>query len=135
MTKLKNIAIAIASMVIFTNITHAQVVKASYSVNYEEPLDVKYIGKDGNYLTFQVSVQSLTPGNSFLSIADKNEGVIYSLFFTPEFAVHTVKIERKDDQVLNFKLTMGKDTYSKSFSVNTNKTATTTPAENVIIRL
>ena len=37
MTKIKNILVAAAALVIFSNITNAQAVKASYSVNAEEP--------------------------------------------------------------------------------------------------
>jgi hypothetical protein len=135
MTKLKNIAIAIASIIIFTNITHAQILKASYSVNYEGPLAVKYLGSDGDYLTFQVTVQPGVPGNTLFAIADKNEGELYASNVTPGFKVKTVKIEKRDDQVLNFKLVIGKKTYSKSFSVNTGKVETTTVSESEITML
>ena len=135
MTKLKNIAVALASIVIFTNITHAQALKASYSVNYEEPLAVKYLGNDGNYLTFEVTVQSQISGKAFFAIADKNEGVLYSSNVTPGLKVKTIKIERSGDQVLNFKLVIGKKTYAKTFSVNTSKVETTTVAESDITML
>jgi hypothetical protein len=135
MTKLKNIAVAIASIVIFTNITHAQALKASYSVNYEEPLKVKYLGDDGDYLTFQVTVQSELPGKALFEIADKSEGALYSSNVTPSFKVKTVRIEKRGDQVLDFKLVVGKKTYSKSFSVNTNQVETTTVAESGITML
>ena len=135
MTKLKNIVIAIASIVIFTNITHAQAIKSSYLVNYEEPLAVKYLGNDGNYLTFQVTMQSEMPGNALFEIADKNEGELYSSNVTTGSKVKTVKIEKRDQQVLNFKLVIGRKTYSKSFSVNTNKVETTTVAESEVTML
>jgi len=135
MTKLKNIAVAVATLVIFTNITNAQAVKASYPVNYEEPLAVKYLGNDGDYLTFQVTVQPTTPANALFEIADKNEGELYSSSVNPGFKVKTVKIEKRDDQTLDFKLVVGKKTYSKSFTVNTNKVETTTVAEGNITML
>jgi len=130
MTKLKNIAVAVASIVIFTNITNAQALKASYSVNYEEPLAVKYLGNDGDYLNFEVTVQSEIPGNALFAIADKTEGELYSSKFTPKHKVQVVKIEKKDAQVLNFRLVVGNKTYSKTFAVNTSKVETTTVAEN-----
>jgi hypothetical protein len=130
MTKLKNIAVAVASIVIFTNITHAQALKASYSVNYEEPLAVKYLGGDGDYLNFQVTVKTGTTDNASLIIDDKNEGNLYSSKVTPDFSVKTIKIERRGDQVLDFKLVVGRKTYSKSFTVNTNTVEKTVVAEN-----
>ena len=132
MTKLKNIAVAVASIVIFSNITHAQAAHASYSVNYAEPLAVKYLGSEGDYLRFQVTVQSDVPGNALFAIIDKAEGELYATKFTPNYKVQTVKIEKKDNQVLNFRLVLGSKTYSKSFSVNTSKVETTIVAENEI---
>ncbi|MEP7108093.1 MAG: hypothetical protein ABI760_08920 [Ferruginibacter sp.] len=134
MTKLKNIAVALATIVIFTNITHAQALKANYQVNYEEPMAVKYLGDDGDYLLFQVTLQPEIPGNALFAIADKKEGVFYTSR-NPHFKVQTIKIEKKDDQLLNFRLVIGKKTYSKSFSVNTKMIETTTVAERDITML
>ncbi len=136
MTTLKNIAVAVASIVIFTNVTYAQqAVKASYSVNYEEPLAVKYIGSDGDYLTFEVSVKPAVSGNAVFEIEDRNEGELYATKLASNFKVKTIKIEKRKDQVLNFKLVVGRTTYTKSFSVNTNKVETTTVAESDITML
>jgi hypothetical protein len=135
MSTLKNIAVAVASIVIFTNITNAQAVKANYSVNYEEPMAVKYIGNDGSYLTFQVSVKPAVTGSAVFEIEDQNEGELYAANLAADFKVKTVKIEKRDGQVLNFKLVVGKTTYTKSFSVNTNKVETTTVEENDITML
>jgi len=132
MTTLKNIAVAVASIVIFTNITNAQAVKASYSVNYEEPMAVKYIGSDGDYLTFEVSVKPAVTGNAVFQIEDRNEGELYTTKLASNFKVKTIKIERRIGQALNFKLVVGKTTYTKSFSVNTNKIETTTVSESDI---
>lgn len=134
MTKLKNIAVAVATLVIFTNITNAQAVKASYTSNYEEPLAVKYVGSDDYYLTFQVTVKTATPGNTLFAIADEKEGELYTSNMQ-RFNVKTIKIEKRHDQVLDFKLVVGRKTYSKSFTVNTNKVETTTVAEADITML
>ncbi|MEP7141827.1 MAG: hypothetical protein ABI707_03095 [Ferruginibacter sp.] len=136
MTTLKNIVLAAVSFVIFSNITHAQAVKASYSKNAEEPLKVKYLGDDGEYLLFQVTLQSSDHAKAKFAIEDKTEGEIYSSGFVTDLKVSTVKIEKKDaDQVLNFKLIFKMKTYSKSFSVNTNLVKTTTVSEGDITRL
>jgi hypothetical protein len=135
MTTLKNIAVAVASMVIFTNITNAQTVKASYSANYEEPIAIKYLGNDGDYLLFRVSLQAPVSGSTYFEITDKTEGELYSSNLAANFKVQTIKIEKKDDQELSFKLVVGKRTFSKSFSVNTSTVETTTVSENDITRL
>ncbi|MEO5890329.1 MAG: hypothetical protein ABIQ31_08760 [Ferruginibacter sp.] len=136
MTKLKNIVLAAASLIIFANITNAQAVKASYSVNAEEPLKVKYLGDDGDYLLFKVTLESTEPAKAKFAIDDKNEGEIYASGLTNILKVSTVKIEKRDtDQVLNFRLVVGKKTYVKSFSVNTSIVETTTVSEGDITKL
>ncbi|MEO6731876.1 MAG: hypothetical protein ABIN01_11725 [Ferruginibacter sp.] len=136
MTNLKNIAVALASIVIFSNITNAQSLKASYSVNAEDPLKVKYLGEDGEYLLFHVTLQSTNPSNTVFAIDDKEEGELYSSALVSNFKVHTVKVEKRDDgQVLNFKLISGKKTYLKSFSINTTLVETVTVAEKDITKL
>ena len=132
MSTLKNIAVAVASLVIFTNITNAQTVKASYSVKAEEPMAVKYLGNDGNYLTFQVSVEPTVSGNAIFEITDKNEGELYTSTLATHSKTTTIKIEKRDGQVLDFKLVVGKNTYTKSFSVNTNRVETTTVEESSV---
>lgn len=136
MTNLKNIAVAFAALAIFTNITRAQSVKAVYSVNTVEPLQVKYLGDDGNYLIFQVTLQTNEHAKGKFAIEGKEGENLYSTTLASNFKVQTIKIERFDDgQVLGFKLVLGKKTYSKSFSVNTKIVQTTTVAERDITRL
>ena len=132
MSTLKNIAVVVASIVIFTNITNAQAVKASYSVKAEEPMAVKYLGNDGNYLTFEVSVEPTVSGTALFEIADKNEGELYTSNLAANSKTKTIKIEKRDGQVLDFKLVVGKNTYTKSFSVNTNRVETTTVEESSV---
>ncbi len=136
MTKFKNIVLAAASLVIFSNITYAQLSKANYSVNAEEPISVKYLGDEGEYLLFQVTLKAENRASALFAIVDKNEGELYSSVFTGSFKVQTIKIEKRDeDQVLNFKLVLGKKTFLKSFSVNTSLVKTVTVAEHDITKL
>ena len=138
MTKFKNIVLAAVSLVIFANITNAQAIKAKaiYSLNAEEPLQVKYLGDESDYLIFQVTLKSNEPKKALFAIADKREGELYSSGLATNLKVATIKVEKRDaDQVLNFKLVLGKKTYSKSFSVNNSLVETTTVAETDITKL
>ncbi len=139
MTNLRNIAAALASLVIFSSITNAQTLKTNYSVaslKTEEPIKVKYLGDDGEYLLFHVVLQSENPANSVFAIEDNSEGELYSSGLKSNRKAQTVKIEkRNDDQVLNFRLVLGRTTYSKTFSVNTSVVETTVVAGKDITRL
>lgn len=136
MTKFKNILAALVALVIFSNITNAQAVKASYLVSAEEPFKVKYIGADAQYLFFQVSLQNNEAANAKLSINDNKAGEIYSSGYQTNLKVSTVKIERGDlGQQLSFKLIVGSKAYSKSFSVDTRLVETTTVSERDVTKL
>ena len=135
MTTLKNMAVAVASLVIFTNISNAQTAKSTYSVNYEEPMNVKYLGEGDGYLSFEVTFTSTAPTKSRFIIEDKNEMELYSTYFESSSKKQTIKIEKEDFKALNFKLFVGKKSYSKSFSVNTSLVETITVAENDLSKL
>jgi hypothetical protein len=136
MTKFRNIVVAAMTILAFSNITNAQTVKASYSINAEDPLKVKYIGDDGEYLVFQVTLQSTEPSKARFVIEDKNDGELYVSGMTAALKVTTVKVEKAiDGQVLNFRLVSGKNKYEKSFSVNRNLVETTSVIERDITKL
>jgi len=136
MTKLKSIVLAALALVVFSNVTNAQAVKASYSVNAEQPLQVKYLGDDGEYLLFRVTLQSNDPAKAKFIIDDENTGELYSSGLNSSLKSSTVKIEKTvAGQVINFKLLLGKKTYEKSFSVNTSLIETTTVSEADITKL
>lgn len=136
MTKLKNIAVAVASLVIFSNITNAQTsVSLSYQAAYAEPFTVKYLGTEAGYLLFQVSMKSENGGKARFKLEDKEAGTLYDNSFKSNFNIKTLKIEKRDNQVLDFKVTLNKTTYSKSFSVFTNQVENVTVSESDITRL
>jgi len=115
MTKLKTIVAAVASLVIFTNIANAQTATpTNYQVNYSEPLSVKYLGSEGEYLYFEVSLKPQTDGKAKFEIVDKNEGAFYSAGVSNDF---------------------GKKTYSKTFSINTSLVENTTVEAGDITKL
>ncbi len=136
MKNLKNIAVALASMVIFTNITNAQTLKANYSVSYEEPLKVKYLGDEGQYLLFEVILQTRTSARPYFSIKDIKEGEFYASANEPNLKPRTFKIEKRDNnQVLNFNLVIGKKTYTKTFTISKTTIEKINIAENDITKL
>jgi len=136
MTTLKNLAVAAVSLVIFSNITQAQTLKASYTVNANEAFKVKYIGDEGEYLVFEVTLDAPKTANAVLSIYDRNEGELYSSFYAGTTSAKTIKIEKTDNsQVLDFKMIVGKKSFSKSFAANTSVVETINVTENSVTKL
>ena len=125
----KIIAVAIASFVITANTASAQAVNASYSVKTAEPLSVKYLGSDENYLLFEVTVNAADAKAAVLGVSDKNEGELYAENVRATAKTQKLKIEKRDSQELNFKLSVGANTYNKSFSINTSRVENTVVSE------
>lgn len=133
MKTLKTAIVAFVSFVVFTNTSSAQALPVSISAKVDEPFAVKYLGVDGSYLVFEVIVKSPENRTATLELADKSEGELYSANFRVN-KVTTYKVEKRDNQELDFKLTMGRKIYSKSFFVNTARIETTV-VEPLVTRL
>jgi hypothetical protein len=119
MTTIKNSAIALLVTVLFasnsfaTNVTNPVPTVAATA---DTPLTVQYLGEENGYLFFQVSVNTSEAKKASLSINDTNEGEIYSAALSNN-KTQTLKIEKRENQELNFQLQIGKSNYSKSFIV------------------
>lgn len=114
MTKIKNILAAL-TVLLFSATAFAGTVDPNAPV--KEPLNIEYIGNDGNYLLFKVNVEQGDVANASFEINDKAEGNLFTKSINGDFKYKTIKIEKKDDQELDFVLTLGKSTYSKSFTI------------------
>ncbi len=129
MKNLKNIGTAIFAFILFTSAASAQT-KTTLDLN--ENFSVKFVGIEENYLCFQVVITDLENKESFLRIEDKIEGELYSDNLYANTQTLKFRIEKKEGQELNFKLTSGKKVYSKSFTATTKLSESTTVKENAI---
>ena len=129
MTTIKKTALALSVIVLFASKSFAtSSTDTATGVNYvtvaEEPLDVKYLGEEGDYLLFEVAIKSVDRKTSSFVLTDKNEGELYSAKFTRN-KVQTIKIEKTGNQELDFTLTVGNKKFSKSFNVQPTIVLTT----------
>lgn len=94
---------------------HKNTIVTSTNEPVNSPLYVDFIGEDANYLIFRVTVS--TNSNQLVSIVvnDKAEGELYAADITSN-RVQTYKIEKRENQELNFQLQIGSNSYSSSFS-------------------
>ena len=120
MKKFKKIALTFVALVIAATTLNANPVDTTSSHLKEDPFTVKYIGNDGDYLLFQVIVNSEKSNRTSFEISDKSEGEIYSANINSNYKVQTLKIEKRDNQELDFKLVIGKEVYSRSFAILPN---------------
>jgi hypothetical protein len=132
MKNLKNIATAITAVILFATTATAQTVKTT---NVNEPLTVKYIGAEEDYLVFQVEIKVDNSSFSSFKINDKTEGELFSQNLRATGNFKTVKIEKMDGQEISFKLVTGKKVYTKTFSATTSAVQKTTVNENDVVVL
>ena len=119
MTTIKNSAIALLITVLFASNSFATNVINPLPVvtaTAENPLYVQYMGEEDGYLLFQVGVNTLDAKRVSFSINDKIEGEIYSTAMSNS-KTQILKIEKRENQELNFQLEIGKKNFSKSFIV------------------
>ena len=129
MTTIKKTALALSVIVLFASNSFAtSLTDTATAVNYatvaEAPLDVKYLGEDGEYLLFEVAIKSVDRKTSSFVLTDKNEGEIYSAKYSKD-KVQTIKVEKTGNQELDFTLTVGNERFSKSFIVQPTVVLTT----------
>ena len=130
---MKKIIATLAVITILTNAANAQASDTSAKSLTIEPLNVKYIGAEDDYLVFEITVNSTQKLHPVLNIDDKNAGLLYSETFKENTEVQTVKIEKKEDQALSFELVTDKATYHKDFNVNTSTIEKITVQESGIV--
>ena len=125
MTKIKNIAVALSAIVLvagssFAGTTVNKPVNGIYYGYGDEPMaelmTVNYIGEDADYLIFEVSLKAGSNESVSFAVNDTDEGELYSITFKAD-KVQTLKIEKRYNQELNFNITAGKRSYTKSFTV------------------
>jgi len=95
---------------------NAQNITNATSIKGEEPLNVRYIETQGDYLVFSVEIRSVPDARPTFQIDDAIEGELYSNTLQTGSKVQTLKIEKRDNQVLDFKLVSGKTVYVKTFT-------------------
>ena len=115
MKKFKKIVLTFVALVIAATTINANPLDGG-NPKGKEPFTVKYLGNDGDYLLFQVIVNAEENKAVKLAVSDKTEGEIYSSNIE-NYKVQTFKIEKRDNQKLDFKLLIGKEEFLRSFAV------------------
>jgi ribosome-associated toxin RatA of RatAB toxin-antitoxin module len=83
-----------------------------------------------------VSLDAPKTANAVFAVYDKTEGELYSSYYPSSSPVKTIKIEKtNNNQVLDFKMTIGKKAFSKSFAANTSVVETINVTETSITKL
>ena len=120
MTKIKNITLTLSAIVLFAANSFAGTVNNTSKSIYVDPssekLIVNFVGEENGYLVFQVAVNKGDNKLASLTVNDKSEGELYQSNVY-DSKTKTFKIEKRDNQELEFSVKAGKASYSKSFTI------------------
>ncbi len=116
MKNFKSLLTVILALFLVSTLSNAQVAKVTTLNNSNEPLKVKYLGSEDSFLYFQVTANNMGSTFSQIKIYDKIDGEIFSQNFKYSNYVQNFKIEKRENQELNFKISFGNKVYSKTFS-------------------
>jgi hypothetical protein len=111
----KNLLVVLITLALLISTGIAQ---PSTPANSEDPLSVKYIGMDGDFLLFEVTLIAGNMKDPLFAIEDETEGEIYSKSVAANARTIHFRIEKTTDQSLSFYLVSGKKLYTRSFSEN-----------------
>ena len=97
----------------------------------EKPvMQVTYVQDESNYLVFKVSVTNTSSKRAIFRVSDNNYEPLYSEAFTTDSYTKTVKVPKYDMDVIEFRLTSGRDIIKKVFEVKVHSKETVAVTES-----
>ena len=97
----------------------------------EKPvMQVTYVQDESNYLVFKVSVVNTSSKRAIFRVSDNNYEPLYSEAFTTDSYTKTVKVPKYDMDVIEFRLTSGRDIIKKVFEVRVHSKETVAVTES-----
>lgn len=103
-----------------TNVVAQTAIADANRIVVPEPLTVRFIGSQDDYLVFRVEIKTGNVDHSILQIEDVSEGELYSSRINSNSKFQVMKIEKRENQVLDFKLISGKKIYTKTYTTESN---------------
>jgi len=93
---------------------------AKIATTTNEPFSVQFLGSQDDYLVFRVEIKTGKVNRSVFKIEDTIEGELYSNTINSNAKYQLVKVEKRDNQVLDFKLVSENKVYTKTFTTEKN---------------
>ena len=103
-----------------TNAVAQTAIPVSNPIETSEPFSVRFLGSQDDYLIFRVEIKTGEVNQSVLQIDDAIEGELYSNYINTNSKSQVMKIEKRENQVLDFKLISGKKVYTKTYTTESN---------------
>jgi len=93
-------------------------------------MQVTYVQDESDYLVFKVSVSNTNNKRAVFRVSDNHYEPLYSEAFTSDSYMKTVKVLKYDKDVIEFRLTSGKEVIKKVFEVKVHTKETVAVTES-----
>jgi hypothetical protein len=104
--------------------------EAQTRIDDKPTMQITYVQDESNYLVFKVSVSNTSSRRSIFRVSDNNYEPLYAEAFTTDSYTKTVKVPKYDMDVIEFRLTSGKEVIKKVFEVKVHSKETVTVTES-----
>ena len=104
--------------------------EAQTGIEENPVMQVTYVQDESNYLVFKVSVSNTSSKRSVFRVSDNNYEPLYAEAFTTDSYTKTVKVPKYDMDVIEFRLTSGKEVIKKVFEVKVHSKETVAVTES-----
>jgi len=104
--------------------------EAQTKVEDKPVMQVTYVQDESDYLVFKVNVSNTNSKRSIFRVSDNNYEPLYAEAFTTDSYTKTVKVPKYDMNVIEFRLTSGKDIIKKVFEVKVHSKETVAVTES-----
>ena len=104
------------------DVTYQYPASSTAAIQLPQPFTVTFLDEDEEYLRFRITITVSEKTDAALSVNVKNVGQIYAASFNDSYREQILKIAKQHNQILDFKLSIGDNVYSKTFNTKTYKT-------------
>ena len=106
--------------------------EAQTKIEDKPTMQITYLQDESNYLVFKVSVSNTSNKRSVFRVSDNNYEPLYAEAFTTDSYTKTVKVPKYDRDVIEFRLTSGKEIIKKVFEVKMHSKETVAVTESTL---
>lgn len=104
--------------------------EAQTKIDDKPMMQVTYVQEESDYLVFKVSVSNTSSKRSIFRVSDNNYEPLYAEAFTTDSYTKTVKVPKYDMDVIEFRLSSGKEVIKKVFEVKVHSKETVAVTES-----
>ncbi len=131
-TKMAKIAFRHAGSIAALFILLTGKLEAQMKIDDKPVMQVTYVQDESEFLVFKVNVSNTNSKRIVFRVSDKSYEPLYSETFTADSYTKTIKVPKYDMDVIEFRVTSGKEIIKKVFEVKVQAKETVAVTESLL---